>query len=471
MRLSVLCSGIVENNVISSFPEIEIIGITSDSRQVKPGYLFAALSKVANGFIPQAINSGAVAILSDVADNQQAVYTQHPFPKSVYHKLAARFYSQQPKHIIAVTGTNGKTSVVNFCQQLWQSAHLKSVGIGTIGVTGNIDHQYKTSLTTPDAMEMHYILNDLVKKNVNYVAIEASSHGLAQFRLHSVKLSAAAFTNLSLDHGDYHQDFNDYFQSKQKLFTEILSEKGVVVLNADIPEYEQLLKVISERKVISYGEKSNDIKLIQQVPQDNGQIISFSVGGKKEEVFFPILGQFQAYNILCALGLVYATNITNFNLQALRAVDGRMQLVVKDNYRVVVDYAHTPDALKSVLMSLKWHINFKRIILVFGCGGDRDRKKRAMMGQIAQNYADFIIVCDDNPRTEDPGVIRQEIIATCPQAIEIADRKKAISVAINEARSGDVILVAGKGHEDKQITAAGAASFHDISVINSMLFK
>ena len=467
MRLFDLLSGIVDRKNVA---DVEIAGITSDSRKVKPSYLFVALSETANCFIPQALDNMAAAIIaSNYSEINNCISVRKP--KEIYHRLAARFYKNQPSNIVAVTGTNGKTSVVNFCQQLWNSANLKSVSIGTVGVLGDTNKEYKINLTTPDAADTHSILNGLKNEEVEYIAIEASSHGLDQYRIHSVDLCAAAFTNISQDHYDYHNNFESYFQKKKKLFSEILRENGTVILNSDIAEFQELLCCVKKQKVISYGKKSQDIKLVKQVPKNNGQTISLNINGDNQEVFLPILGKFQAYNIMCAIGLVIATSVENFHLELLRSVDGRMQLIDKNNCKVVVDYAHTPDALKSALISLRWHIDKGRIILVFGCGGDRDKRKRSIMGQIANDYADVVIVCDDNPRTENPDLIRKEIISNCNKAIKtnISNRKQAIIAAINEAKADDIILVAGKGHEKNQIIGSNVIPFSDFLTINSIL--
>ena len=467
MKLCDLFLGII-NNI--QLPSIELFGLASNSGKIKPGYLFVLLSKQAKYFIPQAISNGAIATLSnDVNIDSDVIHIYHPRPREIYHQLASRFYSQQPERIVAVTGTNGKTSVVNFYQQLLSSSKIKAVSIGTIGVKGIATKGYNTNLTTPDAADIHCILHDLSLQKIEDVAIEASSHGLEQHRMHSVKVKAAAFTNLSHDHFDYHDSYQSYFAAKQKLFTEVLSKDGVAVLNADSPEYNDLLSLMSKKNVISYGKHAHDIKLIKQIAHDDGQSIIFSINQVKREIRIPVLGMFQSYNILCALGLMMAVGHDVVDLENLRFVEGRMQLVKKDNYRVVIDYAHTPDALKSALISLKWHANFGRLILVFGCGGNRDQQKRVIMGRIAHDYANIIIVCDDNPRNEDPSNIRKEIISGCPNAIEIGDRQEAIIAAIDMASPKDIILVAGKGHENKQIFSNKTVFFNDLLIINEIL--
>ncbi len=468
MKLHDLLFGIIDD---LNFPNVKVNGITSDSRRVKPGYLFVALSAIGNSFISAAITSGAVAIIGDlirVGDN--VILISNRSPKKIYHKIAARFYPRQPENIVSVTGTNGKTSVVTFCKQLWDSVGIRSASIGTLGVSCDFSKNYATNLTTPDSADMHYLLNYFASCNISHVAVEASSHGLDQYRMHSVKLKAAAFTNLSHDHYDYHTDYNSYFQAKIKLFTEILQKGGAVVLNSDIYQYKGLLDIVGERNVISYGQNVGEIRLIKQIPHKDGQTIYLEISDKREEIFVPILGAFQAYNIMCAVGLVMAVGLKDFNLGALRSSKGRMELLENNGKVVVIDYAHTPEALKSALISLRWHNCDKRIILVFGCGGDRDKSKRRVMGDIAQNYADKVIVCDDNPRTENPALIRQDIISRCRKAVEIGDRSEAIISAICQARQQDVILIAGKGHEDYQLKNGIKNNLSDFAVVRNELF-
>lgn len=470
MKLIELLSGVFQNIECANS---EIIGLTSDSRKVRPGFLFVALSEVGDSFIDSAIGNGAVVIISHKNQNQcRAIFFQHDEPRKAYSRLAKNFHRKQPANIVAVTGTNGKSSVVNFCQQLWNSAKLKSVSVGTIGVVGDIErNKYGINLTTPDAGEMHCILNDLVSDGIDHVVIEASSQGLSQYRIHNINVCAAAFTQLSQDHYDYHNNRESYFLAKSKLFSEVLTAGGVAVLNSDIPEYKCLLNDVGNRAVISYGTGDSDVRLIKQTPKRNGQIISFSIKGDRRELFLPILGRFQAYNIMCAIGLVVATGVMDFHLESLKSIVGRMQLIEKDGYKIVIDYAHNPAALESSLRSLRWHLDggVGRLILVFGCGGDRDESKRSIMGKVADDYADVIIVTDDNPRNEDPALIRAKIISECSKAIEVPDRQQAIIVAINEAKQGDVVLIAGKGHEHDQIVGSTVIPYDDYSAANSAL--
>ncbi len=463
VKLSELLTGILDG-----FVDVEVKGLTSDSRKVKAGFVFFALSEFANQFIPEARKNGAVAIIAN--SNKDCNVISASQPKKIYHKIASRFYKQQPKTIVAVTGTNGKTSVVNFCHQLWGSMNLRAASIGTIGVVGgSTAKNYKASLTTPDSADLHCILDDLAREDISCVAIEASSHGIDQYRAHSVKLKAAGFTNISHDHYDYHGDASSYFTAKARLFSEILSSDGVAVLNLDIPEYHSLRKHVGNRSVISYGSKSGDIQLLDQQPEQNGQTLSLNINGRKQEVFLPIIGKFQASNILCAIALVIASGEDKFQLDCIRAVNGRMQLLERNGYRGVIDYAHTPDALKNALLSLRWHVKAGRIILVFGCGGDRDRKKRAIMGSIANELADVVIVCDDNPRTENPTQIRAEILSCCKKAFEIGDRKSAIMQAVNEAKAGDIVLIAGKGSETIQMIGKQKVPFNDLMVFDGIV--
>ncbi|WCR54343.1 MAG: UDP-N-acetylmuramoyl-L-alanyl-D-glutamate--2 [Wolbachia endosymbiont of Ctenocephalides orientis wCori] len=361
--------------------------------------------------------------------------------------------SKQPKYIAAVTGTNGKTSVVEFCRQIWQNAGYNAASIGTLGTSINDKRRSNNNnLTTPDAEDLYAILRDINSKNVEHLALEASSHGIDQYRIHELKLSAAAFTNFSQDHLDYHKSLSEYLDVKKRLFSEMLPENGTEILNADIDEYSALLDIAKKRgsKIITYGKKDSDIALLKQTPTSDGQHLTIKINDKIYNTFFPVFGKFQAYNLLCAIGIVISSGIAYQNICVNKLVSplGRMERV---NSFAFVDYAHTPDALKQALLSLKWHFN-KKIVLVFGCGGNRDQTKRSEMGKVAQAYADKVIITDDNPRNEDPAKIRNDILLSCSNALEIADRKRAIEYGAGIAYNEDMILlVTGKGHEKLQI--------------------
>lgn len=457
-------------DLINTDQSIPVEGITSDSRQVRRGYVFAALpgTKVmGHDYIEDAIRHGAAAVLAQPGtklpeDAHQTVLVEHANPRQALAQMAAKFYNLQPETIVAVTGTNGKTSTVNFCQQLWHLSGTKScASIGTLGVRGP-GMVRSGSMTTPDPVSLHAELADLAAVGITHLAMEASSHGLDQYRLDGVRISAAAFTNLSHDHLDYHGDMDSYFLSKARLFSEVLASGAKAVLNADDERFEELkaICVKAGQKVISYGEAGEDILLKGRTPKPAGQEIELIVRGQEYVLTLPIVGDFQVMNALCALGL---TGTDPKWLEQLRGVPGRLQLVPGHNGGAVyIDYAHTPDALEHVLKALRPHTNNKLICLI-GCGGDRDTKKRPLMGKIASELADIAIITDDNPRSEDPALIRQAMLENAPDAIEIGDRREAIWHGIKLMEDGDVFVIAGKGHEEGQNIAGTIHPFNDFN--------
>jgi UDP-N-acetylmuramoyl-L-alanyl-D-glutamate--2,6-diaminopimelate ligase len=461
---------------------LEIAGITCDSRQVRPGYLFAALPGAAvdgSQFISQAIDKGAKALLAPpglgLGDSHPDIPVfENDNPRRLFAQIAARFFDGQPNHVAAVTGTNGKTSVASFHQQIWSGLHKSAGSLGTLGVHAP-GMTLKGTLTTPDAAALHQILKRLDDNGVTHLAMEASSHGLAQYRLDGVKIRAAAFTNLSRDHLDYHRDMEDYLSAKARLFSEVMAPGGCAVLNADIPEFETLEALCTERghRIISYGWKGTGIHLLSQIPKANGQALAFTIDNTRYDVELPLVGAFQAMNVLCALGLVLAEGAKAADavetLRGLNGVRGRLELAatLDNNATVYVDYAHTPDALETVLKALRPH-TVGKLTVVFGCGGDRDRGKRPQMGAAAARLADKIIVTDDNPRSEDPAAIRQDILVACPAATEIGDRAHAIATGIEMLGEGDILLVAGKGHETGQIIGNKVLPFDDAVVIDDL---
>ncbi len=449
----------------------DVTGITADSRLVKRGFLFAALpGSKGDGrdFIEAAIRHGATAILAprgtvlpDEADDGIALITDDN-PRKKFAHIAAAFYNRQPDNIVAVTGTSGKTSTVSFTQQLWHLAGIKScASLGTLGTRGPNIRKYG-GMTTPDAQVMMAELADLSASGITHLAMEASSHGLDQYRLDGVALKAAAFTNLSRDHLDYHPDMDHYFQSKVRLFTDLLPPDGVAVLPLDDEWGKKLASIVSQKTITLGGDIA--VQKIEAVP--NGQFIQLMAFGKSYAVDLPLVGDFQVRNALTALGLVVASGvdvdsaISHFG--ALRKIEGRLQLIEghKEGAGVYVDYAHKPAALETILRTLRPHTQ-GRLICVFGCGGDRDPGKRPMMGKIAHDMADVVIVTDDNPRSENPAAIRQQILTEAPGALEIGDRRKAIAEAVSMAKAGDVVVIAGKGHETGQIIGEKVEPFDD----------
>lgn len=462
--------------------EIDIAGLTCDSREVRQGCLFAAFKgEKFDGmqFASKAAEMGASVILCDetsvVPEEIAAKLTviKASEPRLLFARLVGKFYEKQPAHMVAVTGTNGKTSVAHFCRQIWHYVGEKSASIGTIGAEDGEGRRYDVaSLTTPDAVGLHQVLRDMKNNGVEYAAMEASSHGLSQYRQDGVRLEAAGFTSFSRDHLDYHKTEEAYFEAKSRLFSELLPAGKTVVLNADIAEFSKLEAIAKQRQqqVISYGFKGESLKILSLKPAKAVQKIVFEAAGKSYEVDSPLIGKFQAYNLLCALGLVVASGIAIEKavgvLHRVNAVYGRMEMVLQHNGAAVfIDYAHTPDGLEKALEELKAYAS-NRLITLFGCGGDRDAGKRPQMGEIACRIADVVIVTDDNPRTEDAAHIRQDILRGCNQkAVEVADRKVAIDKAVGMLQAGDLLLLAGKGHEDYQIIGTEKLPFDEKEMV------
>jgi UDP-N-acetylmuramoyl-L-alanyl-D-glutamate--2,6-diaminopimelate ligase len=456
-------------------PDPEIVGIASDSRKVAAGYLFAALPGAAadgRAFIADAIGRGAVAVLAPTGTHVPvgvAVVTDDE-PRHRLALAAAKFYGAQPEIVCAVTGTNGKTSVAAFARQLWAALGRRAASIGTLGIVAP-GGAVAGALTTPDPVALHATLAELAADGVDRLALEASSHGIAQSRLDGVRLAAAAFTNLTRDHLDYHADMASYRAAKLRLFDALLPKGGVAVLNADSPEFGVFAATCRRRgqRVVGYGETGDAIRLDAIAPRAHGSRVRFTIGGKRFKSELALVGGFQAMNALCALGLVMATGEDVEDaagaLENLVGARGRLELAAThpSGAPIYVDYAHTPDALENVLNALRPHTD-GRLVVVFGCGGDRDRGKRPQMGRIAHRLADMVIVTDDNPRGEDPAAIRAEIMPACPGAREIGDRAEAIYAAAAGLKSGDVLVLAGKGHETGQIVGATVRPFDDAAV-------
>ena len=467
-----------------------IVGLTADSRAVKPGYLFAALPGAKSdgrSFIGQAIRNGACAILAPsgtLLDNAppHVSLIESVEPRRAFALMAAAFHGKQPETIVAVTGTSGKTSTVQFARQIWRHLGRQAAALGTIGIVAP-DFERYGSLTTPDPVDLHADLAMLAGRGVTHVAMEASSHGLDQFRLDGVRIKAAAFTNFSRDHLDYHLDFEAYFAAKLRLFRSLVQDGGTVVLNTDIPEYEPLLAASTSRGlgILGYGrsprlDPGHDLTLASQTPLADGQILGLTIRGRAYQTRLKLMGEFQAMNVLAAVGLVLATGedaeAAVGALEYLTGVPGRAQHVATapNGAQVYVDYAHKPGALETVLKAMRPHAK-GRMVLVFGCGGDRDRGKRPLMGEIATLLADVVYVTDDNPRTEQPETIRAEIMATAPAAIEIGDRAEAIEAAIHALQPDDLLIIAGKGHEHGQIIGDTVKPFEDAKVARAAVAR
>ena len=452
-----------------------LTGLTADSRAVEPGFLFAALpgSRVdGRDFIDQAIARGAQSILAPTGTELPATASgirliTDDRPRRRFALMAAAFYGRQPATIAAVTGTNGKTSTANFARQIWERLGHSAASLGTLGITAPGMEQYG-ALTTPDPVALHASLAELADAGITHLAMEASSHGLDQFRLDGVRVTAAGFTNLSRDHLDYHGTMEAYLAAKTRLFDEVLAPGGTAVLNADTPEFKMLATraEAAGRRVLSYGAKGRELRLTRLAPQPDGLDLTIAVRGRAAELTLPLAGAFQAANALCALGLVLADGAdpqaATAALEGLSGVRGRLELVARhpNGAPVYVDYAHTPDALETVLKALRPHTR-GRLVAVFGCGGDRDPGKRPVMGATVARLADRPIVTDDNPRSEDPATIRAAVMAACPGAREIGDRAEAIREAVAGLAPSDVLVIAGKGHETGQIVGEDVHPFDD----------
>ena len=459
--------------------EHKVTGLTVDSRAVKPGMLFAALpgSNVHGGeYIAAALTAGAAAILTDRSGAQIAapalaaaavpvVIAEDPRQTLAY--AAALWFGRQPDAVVAVTGTNGKTSVSTFTRQLWHAMGIEAVNIGTTGVEGS--YAAPLAHTTPDPVTLHKILADVACEGIDHAVMEASSHGLDQRRLDGVRLVAAGFTNFSQDHLDYHETFEAYFAAKAGLFDRILPEDGTAVVNTDDPMGPEVVEIAQSRgcDLLTVG-RSNDaaLRLVSQRFDATGQELRYSWNGAARQARLPLIGGFQAENALVAAGLAIASGCAPDEvfeaLPMLTTVRGRMQLAAtRDNgASVFVDYSHTPAALVTALRALRPHV-MGRLVCVFGAGGDRDTGKRPLMGEAVQRWADLGIVTDDNPRSEDPAAIRAAVMEGCPEAAEVGDRAEAILRGVDMLEPGDALLIAGKGHETGQTIGATVYPFDD----------
>jgi UDP-N-acetylmuramoyl-L-alanyl-D-glutamate--2,6-diaminopimelate ligase len=451
--------------------EIDVTGVSLDSRQVKRGDLFFALAGAKTDgmkFIDQAIANGAFAI---VGEQKPERATKVPFIKTKNARravalAAARFYARQPQTIAAVTGTSGKTSVAAFTRQIWLSEGFDAASIGTIGLVSPKRTVYG-SLTTPDPISLHKTLDEIAGEGVTHLAFEASSHGLDQHRLDGVRVDAGAFTNLSRDHMDYHPTVAHYLGAKLRLFSDLVKPEGAAVIVADHEHSDAAIAAARKRglRVITVGRKGNDIRLLDASINGFGQVMTVAYNGKRAKLLLPLVGEFQIENALVSAGLAIGTGTDPMAafaaLEHLEGAKGRIELVgEKSGAAVFVDYAHKPDALDKVLAAVRPYAK-RRLVVVFGAGGDRDPGKRAVMGEIAAKGADSVIVTDDNPRSEDPAAIRAAIMAAAPGAREIGDRAEAIRVAVAELQPGDALVIAGKGHETGQIVGDKTLPFSD----------
>ena len=462
---------------------LDIAGVTADSRRVAPGYLFAALPgsrEDGRRYIADAVSRGAVAVLAPEGTSwppgvPPRPLLQDPEPRRRLAQLAAALAGAQPRVLVAVTGTNGKTSTVEFLRQLWAANDRRAASLGTLGLIAP-GFDPGPGLTTPDPVSLAETLAAIARAGIQHAAMEASSHGLDQYRLDGVRLTAGAFTNLTRDHLDYHGSLEAYRQAKLRLFAELLPAGAPLVAGSGMdPATLSALTDIAARRRLdlrTVGEAGRAIRILASQPTPDGQLLRVDAAGVRREVKLPLPGRFQADNALMAAALAMAVGERDVldQLSVLQGVRGRLELAARlpNGAAVYVDYAHTPDALERLLIALRPH-TAGRLHVVFGAGGDRDRGKRPLMGDAAARLADVAIVTDDNPRSEDPGAIRAAILAACPDAREIGDRKRAIAEALTDLGPGDVLAVAGKGHEQGQTIGNTVIPFDDVDVVRRLV--
>ena len=473
---------------IYNFKDINIIKIQSDSRLIKQNDLFFAIDGITVkgiDFIDKAINNGAVAVVCSKKydyKNKDIVVIKCDDPVDMLGKFLTVFYPERPQHIIGITGTSGKTSVAEFTRQIIQKLGYNAASIGTLGVNFEGSHLKEDTLTMRETVDLYEKLNYLKKeKNIDYVAMEFTSQGLHQRRATGINVEIGAFNNITPEHLDYHKTMDEYLNQKLKLFTDVLVKSGIAVLNADIPEYKKIREVCEKQndKIITYG-YNGDIKILDINTHFDGQTAKIEYKNKQYTINTPFIGKFQIMNLLASLAIVISLNIEKSIdkiisvLETIKQAEGRMEFVGKkeNGAKIYIDFAHKPDALKQVLETMREHIsNDKeaRIFVLFGCGGDRDKTKRPVMGKIANDLADVVFVTDDNPRTEDASIIRKEIIAECPKAYNIGDRKKAIEKAIDMLQPKDTLILAGKGHEKYTIIGKELLPFDEFKIVKDYL--
>ena len=456
----------------------QVVGLTCDSREVKPGFVFAALpGTVTDGrkFIESALEKGASAIVSTGDMDLPVPYLASAEPRVAYAQMAAKLYAGQPKTLVAMTGTNGKSSTVEFLRQIWAYAGKQAACFGTLGVQAPKGYRPLTH-TTPDAVALHKTLSELSSEGVTHAAMEASSHGLDQYRLDAVQITAAGFTNLTQDHFDYHADAENYFLAKARLFARLTPANAPVVINTNDEYGQRLVKMCEERgqDVMQVGWSGQDIRIDEVMPRAASQMITLVVKGERHKIELPLAGEFQVLNAISALGLAMVTGVEKGTalkaLENLEGVAGRMERAgqTKDGAPIFVDFAHTEDGLDKLLRSVRPH-TMGKIVVAFGCGGDRDPDKRPKMGKVAAKLADDVIVTDDNPRTEDAATVRKAVLKGCPDAAEIGDRAAAIREGIKRLAPQDCLVIAGKGHEQGQIVGTEVIPFSDVEQVKLAL--
>ncbi len=477
MKLAELLSG--EASADAGAAALDVTGITADSRAVKPGNVFVAVAgSKTDGlrFADHAAAAGAVAIAAERPQNLPPgiAFIQAGNARRFLARSAAKFFPRQPATIAAVTGTSGKTSVAAFTRQIWAALGYRAASIGTVGVV-TPEREIYGSLTTPDPVVLHQQLDALAGERITHLALEASSHGLDQHRLDGVRIAAAAFTNLSRDHLDYHPTLEAYFAAKLRLFEQLIEPSGTAVVNADHEHAAEVIAAARKRRlaVLTIGRKADGIRLLEADIDGFAQKLRVAFGGRQFGVRLPLVGGFQVENALTAAGLALATGSGADKvftaLEKLQGAKGRLELAgERDGAPVFIDYAHKPDALAKALEALRPYVT-GRLVVVFGAGGDRDTGKRPLMGAIAVEKADRVIVTDDNPRSEKPAAIRAAILVAAPGAREIGDRGEAIRTAVSELKRGDVLLIAGKGHETGQTIGDKVLPFSDHEAVAAAL--
>ena len=457
-------------------------GISSNSKEISKDYIFVAIKGErfdGTAFIGEAKENGAFLLIAEDLYKKDIFPVKKGTARNIYTVLLAAFYNKQPKQIIGVTGTNGKTSTVEFCRQLWAHAGWKAASMGTLGIktetsVNNIIHKNShKNLTTFEPSDLYQNLKILVEEKISHLALEASSHGIDQSRLDGVKFSGAVFTNLSHDHLDYHENYENYFNAKKRLFSEILKNNSAIAINIDDYFGRKLFEELKNKNhlIITFGESSTaDIKIKSFIQNKQNIDLILEFENNNFQTTIGMIGKFQVYNVVASASICIAlgmdSNLVFKSLGYLKPARGRMEVLseTKNKGLVIIDYAHTPDALKSALKSIQQITDRGRIITLFGCGGDRDKHKRQIMGELAEKYSDLVIVTDDNPRDEAPSNIRKEILDGCPSATEIPNRNKAIKYAVSKLEKNDLLLIAGKGHEAFQAIGTETLPFDDYTV-------
>ncbi len=480
----------VESAELVGASTVDVTSIEINSKLCQKGALFAAYQGIQSDgrdYIIDAIERGTSVVLTDeehgfrVEDYPDVSFVFHPQPRFIVALLLRVFYHHKPKNIALVTGTNGKTSVAYYTSEIWSLLGKKSASIGTLGVMleGEKEGAAVTNLTTPDVVTLHKALYNMAQQDIDHVIIEASSHGLLLDRLTGIEANIVSWTNITRDHLDFHGEYSHYLEAKCRIFNYLTPEDGVAILNADVDEYDMLTEFCEALDVpwLSYGYDASGLRIQNIHPTAQGQEVAFTYRHNNYKVQVPLMGKFQIYNVMCAVGIVLASGEEIQDILAvlpkLTSVPGRMEWVTtteKTQSPVIVDYAHTPDALETVLSSVKEYTQELggKTVLVFGCGGDRDKGKRPLMGAVAAQLADIVVVTDDNPRKENPDQIRKEIIVNCAGCFQEADRKKAIAYGLDMLTKNDVLVVAGKGHEKYQIIGEDTFPFDDVEVIKEL---